>query len=64
MTEPDILRGWKEIENYTGLTRKHIIACGYPVHREERSGLEGVSVFAIRKELLDYALGRPLITRP
>lgn len=63
MTEPDILRGWKEIERYVGLTRKNIISCGYPVHREERAGRDGVSVFAVRRELLDHALGRPLLTK-
>ena len=63
MTEPDILRGWKEIEKYVGMTRQNILSCGYPVHREEREGMNGVSVFAVRRELLDYALGRPLVEK-
>lgn len=63
MTEPDILRGWKEIEKYVGMTRKSILSCGYPVHKEDRDCKDCVSVFAVRKELLDFALGKPLVTK-
>lgn len=63
MPDKEILRGWKEIEAYLGLTRPIIVDCGYPVHREVRKGRVSVSVFASKKELLDFALGRPIITR-
>ena len=56
MTEPDILRGWKEIERYVGLGRKAILRAGYPVRSENSPGVRRPSIFAIRKELLDHAL--------
>lgn len=63
MTEQDLLRGWKEIERYIGLTRPTILDCGYPVRRECRKGRTGVSVFASKKELRDFALSRPMIAK-
>lgn len=46
----DILRGWKEIESYLGMTRKTILACGYPLHR--RGAEDSCStVYAFRGEI-------------
>lgn len=56
MTDSDILRGWKEIECYVGMTRKAILRAGYPVRYEDNPSVRRPSVFAIRKELLDHAL--------
>lgn len=56
MTEPDILRGWKEIERYVGMGRKAILRAGYPVRCEGGDGVTRRNIFAIRKELLDHAL--------
>lgn len=56
MTEPDILRGWKEIERYVGMGRKAILRAGYPVRCEGGQGVERRNIYAIRKELLDHAL--------
>lgn len=52
MAEPEILRGWKEIEEYLRMTRKSILRAGYPVHHE---GTSRRNVYAIRRELLEYA---------
>lgn len=52
MTEPDILRGWKEIEEYLRMGRKAIRRAGYPVRYE---GGSRRNVFALRHELLEYA---------
>lgn len=35
MKNEDILRGWKQIENYTGMTRFGIVRNGYPIRREK-----------------------------
>lgn len=55
----EILRGWKEIEAFLGITRPSILAAGYPVRRE--GFRKNAAVFALRKELLDFARGRPFI---
>lgn len=46
-----ILRGWKEIENYLNLSRKTIVAHGYPLHK---GGPANSQVFAISGELFRY----------
>ena len=56
MTEPDILRGWKEIERYVGMGRKAILRAGYPIRCEGGDGVTRRNIYAIRKELLDHAL--------
>lgn len=61
MIEPEILRGWKEIEAFLGMKRPNILSCGYPIRHEARKGRRGVSVFAVKKELLAHAQGRPLV---
>lgn len=45
----EILRGWKQIEDYTGLSRYGLNRNCYPVRREERG-----SVYAIKSELDAY----------
>ncbi|MBD5417348.1 MAG: hypothetical protein HDR50_06755 [Desulfovibrio sp.] len=55
MTEPDILRGWKEIERYLGMGRKAILRAGYPIRCEGGDGVTRRNIYAIRKELLDHA---------
>lgn len=56
MPEKDeILRGWKEIENLLRMTRRTIIACGYPVRRERHTNGSMGSVYAFRDELLKFA---------
>lgn len=49
-----MLRGWDAIEAYLGLTRKTILARGYPVRKDG-------GVFAFKGELDEAALGRPLV---
>ena len=50
----NILRGWKEIEAELKMTRKAIVACGYPIRRERRlSGSLG-GVYALKDELARF----------
>lgn len=52
MADPEILRGWKEIEEYLRMGRRAIRRAGYPVRYE---GASRRNVFALRHELLEYA---------
>lgn len=60
--EPDILRGWKEIERYLRMGRKAILRAGYPVRRENSPGTRRPGVFAVRQEILAHALRKNHIT--
>lgn len=63
MPEKDILRGWKEIEAYLGISRTTARVHGYPVRREGsgKSGGPG-GVFAFKSELREYARQRKMIS--
>lgn len=63
MTEPDILRGWKEIEAFLGMTRKTILASGYPIRCEGGEGVTRRSVFAFRSELMAHSRSKKVFTR-
>lgn len=52
MAESEILRGWKEIEEYLRMGRRAIRRAGYPVRYE---GASRRNVYALRRELLEYA---------
>ena len=47
----NILRGWKEIEGYLGITRKTILKRGYPVRKASGSRSQ---VYALATELDGY----------
>lgn len=47
----NILRGWKQIEGYLGITRKTIIKRGYPVRKASGSRSQ---VYALASELDGY----------
>ena len=49
------LRGWKEIENFLGLTRKTIRARGYPIRK---FGADNTQVYAYRDELSGHEKGQ------
>ena len=49
------LRGWKEIENFLGLTRKTILARGYPIRKYGRGNTQ---VYAYRGELSRHEKGQ------
>lgn len=55
MADPEILRGWKEIEEYLRMGRKAIRRAGYPVHFEVGPGVKLPRVYAFRAELLAHA---------
>lgn len=57
MNNTERLEGWAQIEAYLSLTRKTILAQGFPVHK-----IGGV--FAFCDELDEYAKSMPLITSP
>lgn len=52
--QSEILRGWKEIEDFLRLTRKTIIANGYPLH-SHKGPRNRKRIYAIKRELLDFA---------
>lgn len=54
--DKDILVGWKDIEDFIGLKREAIVACGFPV----RKG--GKAVMAVKTEILDFILTLPLVS--
>lgn len=58
MAEKDILRGWKEIEEFVGMNRKAILSNGYPVRCEGGACPARRNIFAVRQELLEHALTR------
>lgn len=63
MPENDILRGWKEIEAYLGLSRITARAQGYPVRREGSGKSGGFGgVFAFKSELIEYARQRNMVS--
>lgn len=49
----EILRGWKEIEDFLCMGREAIRRAGYPVRYEYTSKR---NVFALRQEILDHAV--------
>ena len=52
MADPEILRGWKEIEAFLRMGRRAIRRAGYPVHLEKAPGVKLPRVYAFRAELL------------
>lgn len=63
MPENDILRGWKEIEAYLGVSRKTVLLQCYPVRREGSGKSGGLgSVFAFKNELIEYARQRNFVS--
>lgn len=54
MADKDILQGWREIEEYLGLTRKTVNKRGFPIHNSG-GGDTRQAVWAIRSELLEHA---------
>lgn len=54
MNNTERLEGWAQIERYLDLTRKTILARGYPVRKVG-------GVFAFRDELDEHAKSKPLI---
>ena len=54
MNSTERLEGWAQIENYLDLTRKTILARGFPVRK-----IGGV--FAFCDELDEYAKSKPLV---
>ena len=46
-----ILRGWKEIEDFLGISRKTIVAHGFPVRKTGRANSQ---IYAFKGELLRH----------
>lgn len=61
MANETALRGWCAIENHLMLSRKTILAHGYPVRKMGQTG----SVFAYPSELNDHqrAFAMPLVSQ-
>lgn len=55
MGNPDKLEGWAQIEAYLNLTRKTILARGYPIRKAG-------GVFALRADLDGHAQHKPMLT--
>lgn len=55
MGNPDKLEGWAQIEAYLSLTRKTILARGYPIRKDG-------GVFALRTDLDGHAQHKPMLT--
>lgn len=51
----DVLRGWKEIEDFLRMGRKAILRARYPVRCERGAAMKRPSVYAFRGELLEHA---------
>ncbi|WP_308586628.1 hypothetical protein [uncultured Desulfovibrio sp.] len=55
MGNPDKLEGWAQIESYLNLSRKTIIARGYPIRK-------GGGVFAFKNELDAHGKGKSFLS--
>lgn len=55
MGNPDKLEGWAQIEAHLSLSRKTILARGYPIRKDG-------GVFAFRGELDEHGKGKPFLT--
>ena len=49
MRDKEILRGWKEIERYLGISRPAILANAYPIRKGKTK-----NVFALKTELDEF----------
>lgn len=50
----DLLRGWKEISQFTKLNRNSLRRLGYPIHRDIVNETDKGRIYAFKSEIIEY----------